>query len=146
VFQLCDTHSISETEVRRLPQGSLNYDLVRRRLRRTRKDRDLSLREVAAETELSAATLSRFEKGVGNPDLPTLTALADWLGLDHANVFNAPTAEAESTPDVVEVHLRADPKLDPRTAEALARSFRQLYDTFTEDAPKTRVRRRPRQR
>jgi hypothetical protein len=35
----------------------------------------------------------------------------------------------------VEVHLRADPKLDPKTAQALAEGFRIMYERFTEDDP-----------
>jgi hypothetical protein len=43
------------------------------------------------------------------------------------------------TPGVVEVHLRADPKLDPRTAQALAEGFRIMYERFTQDEPERPV-------
>ena len=115
---------------------TLNYELVRERLTKTRKRRELTLRDVAEETEVSAATLSRFEKKKGTPDLPTLRKLADWLALDWSAVANTPTDEPEDTPGKVKAHLRADKKLDRDTAEALARSFEDLYKTFAKDASK----------
>jgi transcriptional regulator with XRE-family HTH domain len=115
---------------------TINYELVRDRLIETRRRQRLSLREVAERTELSAATLSRFEKEKSTPDLPTLSKLADWLELDRADVFNAPDQEAQDTPAKVKAHLRADKNLDRETAEALARSFDELYKNFARDASK----------
>lgn len=136
---------INATEVQRLPQGSPNYELVRQRLRRTRKSREMTLRDVAEDTKVSPATLSRFEKGVGNPDYPTLTALAQWLELDHSAVFKASEEEPTTTPEAVEAHLRADKNLDPKMARMLATSFRQLYEVAIND-PETRVPRGTRRR
>lgn len=113
---------------------TLNYELVRDRLIKTRRKRGVSLREVAEQTGLSAATLSRFEKKKGTPDLPTVAKLADWLSLDRAAVFNAQEEEAADTPSVVTAHLRADKNLDPETAEALAKSFNELYKAFAGNA------------
>ena len=111
-----------------------DFELVRQRLVQARKAKSLSLRAVADASEVSAATLSRFESRKGNPDLATLSKLVDWLRLDRGAVFHAPTSSAPvDTPQVVEVHLRADPKLDPRTARALAEGFRTLYEQFTRD-------------
>lgn len=113
-----------------------NFELVRQRLAQTRKERGLTLRVAAEEASVSAATLSRFESQKGNPDVDTLFKLVDWLGIDRPAVFGA-SAEDElsslDTPEKVEVHLRADPKLDPRTARALASGFRALYEQFTTD-------------
>lgn len=115
------------------PRATPDFELVRRRLAQARKRRTLSLRAVAEATDISAATLSRFEGHKGNPDLDTLSKLVDWLELDPAAVFRAPLSEPVDTPEMVEVHLRADPKLDPRTAQALAEGFRSMYDLFTQD-------------
>jgi len=38
-----------------------------------------------------------------------------------------------TTPDVVELHLRADKNLDKRTALALAKMFRAAYDSFAKN-------------
>lgn len=113
-----------------------DYALVRSRLSQIRKRQALSLRAVAEATKISAATLSRFESGKGNPDLDTLDKLADWLKLERADVFRtAGEGPPLDTMGALEVHLRADPKLDPKTAQALAEGFRIMYERFTEDDP-----------
>jgi transcriptional regulator with XRE-family HTH domain len=105
-----------------------NYELIRERLRRTRRQRNLSLREVAEEIGVSASTLSRLERGTGVPDLPTLTSLATWLDVDRDTLFGVRGKTQErSTPATVEVLLRADKNLDPKTAKTLAKIFRTAY-------------------
>ena len=52
-----------------------------RELRRVRSVRGLSLRHVQTETEVSAATLSRIERG-STPELRVAERLAEWLGVD----------------------------------------------------------------
>jgi hypothetical protein len=37
-------------------------------------------------------------------------------------------SKTQSTPDAVELHLRADKNLNPQTAVALAKMFRAAYD------------------
>jgi transcriptional regulator with XRE-family HTH domain len=111
-----------------VPEREPNYELIRERLRRARRQRGLSLREVADEIEVSASTLSRLERGTGTPDLPTLNKLVGWLDLDRDAVFGVrPRREDKSTPASVEVLLRADKNLDPKTAKTLARIFRTAY-------------------
>jgi transcriptional regulator with XRE-family HTH domain len=110
-----------------MPDVKPNYELVRARLRRTRKRRGLSLREAAAEIgDVSPSTLSRIERGT-TPDLATLERLLDWLGLDRDVVFSSRPSAQGSTPRQVEVLLRADKKLDPTTAKTLARIFHAAY-------------------
>ena len=123
-----------------------DYALVRRRLSQTRKREDMSLRAVAEATDISAATLSRFEAQKGNPDLATLDKLIDWLELNRADVYGAPADEPVDTMHAVAVHLRADPKLDPRTADALVEGFRTMYDRFTQDDSHPPVSRGPKRR
>jgi transcriptional regulator with XRE-family HTH domain len=113
--------------------GSADYDLIRRRLITTRKAQGLTLREVGERIGVSAATLSRFEKKQSKPDLGTVERLVDWLELDRAAVFNAPSETSTDTPRVVRAHLRADRNLEPRAAEALAESFDRLYQAFAND-------------
>jgi transcriptional regulator with XRE-family HTH domain len=121
------------------PRFGPDFDLVRIRLAQARKHQTLSLRAVSDATGISPATLSRFESKKGNPDIETLSRLVDWLELDRSDVFAAPAAVPADTPGVVEVHLRADPKLDPRTAQALAEGFRIMYERFTQDEPERPV-------
>ena len=111
-----------------------DYQLVRERLAQTRNRQRITLRQAAQKTGVSAATLSRFERSAGNPDLPTIDKLIDWLELDRAAVF-APSKRGKqrkpATPDQVAVLLRADPTLDPGTAQALSNLFKSAYTEFS---------------
>src|SRR5206468_1152155 len=53
----------SEKEVLRVRERGPNYALVSERLRRARKQGNLSLRQVANAIDVSASTLSRVERG-----------------------------------------------------------------------------------
>lgn len=112
-------------------------------IKRKRLDEKLSLRRAAAETNVSPATLSRIENGIGVPDSATLARLAGWLGIPLDRLMkgslmngvekaNEPIIyyPSESTPDIIEAHLRADPNLKPDTAKALAELFRVAYMQF----------------
>ena len=114
-------------------------ELVKRQRQRSKQ----SLREVATTTRVSASTLSRVENGVGTPDSATLARLAQWLGvplerLMTGSLLAEPDAAepvvyypTESTPSIVEAHLRADKNLQPETAKALAELFRVAYNQFS---------------
>jgi transcriptional regulator with XRE-family HTH domain len=117
-------------------------ELVKRQRERTK----MSLREVATTTGVSASTLSRVENGVGTPDSATLARLAQWLGVPLERLMSGsllaqsePAKEpvvyypTESTPSIVEAHLRADKNLQPDTAKALAELFRVAYNQFAAD-------------
>ena len=104
-----------------------------------RKNDDIGLREAAEEAHVSASTLSRLERGISSslPDLETITNLAKWLEVPVSSILseketpkkkNKPEIE---TPEQIEVYLRADKNLSPETADALYKSFRILYDQFT---------------
>jgi hypothetical protein len=48
----------------------------------------------------------------------------------------------ESTPEIVEAHLRADRNLSPETADALSQLFRVAYSQFSRNEPGTAARKR----
>jgi|SRR5437879_3318256 len=115
------------------------------RLRRVRLQREKTLKEVAEATGVSVATLSRIERGDANDiESATLLAITDWMGtrVDKLKEKPKPVVRGgkmvEETPDIVELYLRADKKLDERTATALAKVFRAAYDEFSKGARKTR--------
>ena len=116
-----------------------DYALVRSRLTQARKREGMALRAVAEATDISAATLSRFEGEKGNLDLATLDKLIAWLGLSPTDVYRTSANDPTNTMEAIAVHLRADPKLDPRTAEALVDGFKTMYDRFTDDEPPSAV-------
>ena len=102
-------------------------------LRARRHSRGLTLRHVQQEmgNALTASSLSRLENGA-TPDSQNVSAIAAWLGLPLSQIaWPGETNEQQANvdiPDVVEVHLRANKKLDPATADYLAWTFRRLYE------------------
>src|SRR5256885_11333581 len=100
-------------------------------VRRRREQQGLSLRDVAEETGVSASTLSRIENGTGKPDADNIARLTAWLNVPVERIMSGRHGEGEeinpvvyfpqeSTPEIVEAHLRADRNLTPDTAKALS--------------------------
>ncbi len=112
-----------------------------RAIKRRREELGLSLRDVADKTGVSASTLSRIENGTGRPDADNIASLTNWLDMPIDRVMNkdngSEKVEAvvyfphESTPEIVEAHLRADKMLTPETANALSELFRVAYKQFS---------------
>ena len=112
-------------------------------IRRRREQQGMSLRDLADETGVSASTLSRIENGTGQPDADNIARLAGWLDMPIERVMhhghraaNDPNPVVyyphESTPEIVEAHLRADKHLTPQTAKALSELFRVAYAQFSQ--------------
>lgn len=111
-----------------------------RAIKRRREELDLSLRDVADVTGVSASTLSRIENGTGKPDADNIARLTGWLDMPIDRVMNKKAANDvepviyyphEKTPEIVEAHLRADKSLTPETAKALSELFRVAYKQFS---------------
>ena len=116
-------------------------------VRRRREQQSLSLRDVADLTGVSASTLSRIENGTGKPDADNIARLASWLDMPIERVMHHGARSAsdpkpvvyyphESTPEIVEAHLRADRQLTPETARALSELFRVAYKQFSQSNKK----------
>ena len=119
----------TRTDVRKLGM------LVRRK-----RDRDrLTLKDVADQTGLKIPTISRIERGdADDVEAGTLLTLSAWLGVDAENFKeggalpgSSKSKVTHSTPDVVELYLRADKKLNEKTAAALSTLFRTAYETMS---------------
>jgi transcriptional regulator with XRE-family HTH domain len=115
-------------------------------VRRRREQYGLSLRDLAEETGVSASTLSRIENGTGKPDADNIARLAAWLDMPIERVMHHSSGPSdpkpvvyyphESTPEIVEAHLRADRQLTPETAKALSELFRVAYAQFSRSTDK----------
>jgi transcriptional regulator with XRE-family HTH domain len=115
-------------------------------VRRRREQQGLSLRDVADVTGVSASTLSRIENGTGKPDADNIARLAGWLDMPIERVMNHGHSATdpkpvvyyphETTPEIVEAHLRADKHLTPQTAKALSELFRVAYAQFSQTTAK----------
>ena len=104
-----------------------------------RREGNKSLRQAALDSGVSPSTLSRLERGTMSsvPDTETLSKLTSWLSISIETLLNengliADDTQDLSTPEKIEVHLRADKDLSPETAKALAESFRLLYNQFVQ--------------
>ncbi|HEX8653529.1 MAG TPA: helix-turn-helix domain-containing protein [Pyrinomonadaceae bacterium] len=124
-----------------------------RAIRRKREEQGLSLRDVADETDVSASTLSRIENGTGKPDADNIARLTAWLNVPVERIMSGRGSDGdeatavvyfpqESTPEIVEAHLRADRNLTPETAKALSELFRVAYQQFSHPGEDARKRRR----
>lgn len=130
----------------------VNTEELGRAIKRRRDELALSLRDVADKTGVSASTLSRIENGTGKPDADNIARLTSWLDMPMERVLSGrhPGHEDsaaviyyphESTPEIVEAHLRADQNLTAETAAALSELFRVAYTQFSRSADKPRKRR-----
>lgn len=110
--------------------AELNTDKLAAMVRAKRGRR--GLREMAKEIgNVSASTLSRVEQGK-IPDLETFFELCSWLSVS-PEVFTdtniEPAQLLTSTPEKIEMHLRADRVLAPDTVEALVTMVRLAYES-----------------
>ena len=100
-------------------------------LKNRRQTRGIGLRAAAAEARVSFNTLARVEAG-HVPDIETFSRLARWVGRSPADFFGAGSITAESTPDVIETHLRSDSALSADAAERIAGIVREAYDLLAQ--------------
>ena len=128
--------------MKRATTNLVNTEELGRAVRRKRNELHLSLRDVADETGVSASTLSRIENGTGKPDADNIARLTAWLDVPMERILSGRSAEEqretavvyyphESTPEIVEAHLRADRNLSSETAAALSELFRVAYNQFS---------------
>jgi transcriptional regulator with XRE-family HTH domain len=108
-------------------------------IRAQRQLADLSLREMAAMTRISNAYLSQVERGLHQPSLTVLRAIADALGLTTEQLLakagwtqaeppDAPAAAPADPPASTEDIIRADPRLTDAQREALLSVYRSFIE------------------
>jgi transcriptional regulator with XRE-family HTH domain len=98
-------------------------------IRAQRVTRDLTLRELAARTSVSNAYLSQLERGLHEPSLSVLRAIADALGLPLAELLaRAGLLDEDPTPiarDTEQAILE-----DPQLSEAQRMALLSVYRSF----------------
>lgn len=67
-------------------------------LAQTRKARDLTQAELAAQLHVTDKAVSRWERGIGLPDINTLEPLADALGLSLADLMHCRDPQEDPLP------------------------------------------------
>jgi transcriptional regulator with XRE-family HTH domain len=112
-------------------------------IRAQRQLADLSLREMAALTRISNAYLSQVERGLHEPSMTVLRAIAEALGLTPEQLLAKAgwtRAAADSSRAEAPAHATADPPAstedsirgDPRLTEAQREALLGVYRSFIE--------------
>ena len=96
-------------------------------LKDRRDTKGIGLRSAAAEAGVSFNTFARVEKG-HVPDIETFSRLARWIGRRPADFLGQGSVTPDSTPDLIETHLRGDPALSSDAAGRIAGIVREFYD------------------
>ncbi len=103
-------------------------DAFYRALEATVTARSKTWKQVAAETGVSASTLTRMSQG-RKPDAASLAALSAWAGLNPSDFVEAPyKAPRQEALAQISTLLRCDPHLDAEAAEAMEAIVRAAYE------------------
>jgi transcriptional regulator with XRE-family HTH domain len=108
-------------------------------IRAQRQLADLSLREMAALTKISNAYLSQVERGLHQPSLTVLRAIADALGLTTEELLTK-AGWTQAVPTDTPVDVPTDPPArtedailaDPRLTDAQREALLGVYRSFIE--------------
>src|SRR4051794_16299241 len=102
------------------------------RVKARRRALGISLRAAAVEAGVSAATLSRVERGDYMPERDNLFRLLRWVEAPAASEPGGgpgePHPPGAATMEAIELHLRADKALSAADAETIAQMVRLAYD------------------
>lgn len=93
-----------------------------------RQARKLNWKQVAAESGVSASTLTRMAQGK-RPDVDGLAALTAWSGLDADDYVRSEHARPEPEPLAkISTYLKSDKNLSPEAATALDQLVKATYE------------------
>jgi transcriptional regulator with XRE-family HTH domain len=110
-------------------------------IRAQRQQAELTLRELAARTNVSNPYLSQIERGLHEPSVRVLKAIAGALNLSAESLLQQAgllegTAAHPPPPPSVEEAVRADPRLTADQRAALLSVYKSFIDDTT-PAPKS---------
>ena len=112
--------------------GKAQFERLGRVIRERRKQAEMSLRDLAARTDVSNPYLSQLERGLHQPSVRVLKAIAGALNMSaealmvQAGLLDGP-AEAVPAPSVTEA-IRADPRLSDDQKVALLAVYRSYVE------------------
>jgi transcriptional regulator with XRE-family HTH domain len=108
-------------------RAAFDADAFYRVLDAERTQRGLNWKDVAAQTGVSASTLTRLGQG-RRPDVDSFARLVAWGGFT-ADDFVHPPKHAQEGGFITNLptYLRSDPNLDERGAQALEAIIRAAY-------------------
>lgn len=117
-------------------------------IRAQREAARLSLRDLAAMTNVSNPYLSQIERGLHEPSVRVLRSIADALGLSAETLLaSAGMLGDEAAPEApmttVEAAIEADDRLTPEQQQALIGVYRSYLEVNEAKRSTGRTRRRP---
>jgi transcriptional regulator with XRE-family HTH domain len=117
-------------------EGDAKPDLLGAYIRAQRQMADLSLRQLSAQSNVSNAYLSQIERGLHQPSVSVLRAIAEALNVSAETLLAQAglldTREPTSSPGGVESAIEADRSLSPENKRVLLGVYRSLKATNTE--------------
>lgn len=111
----------------------LRTEALAESVRRRRESSGMSIRQAGNAAGVSPATVTRIESGE-HPDLATFLRLCAWLQERPEQFFADGPRRRADTPDVVAVHLMADPRLDGEAAASIVSVVRAMYAAMASEA------------
>lgn len=117
-------------------KGWFDIDAFHAALDGTRRARGLNWKQVAAETGVTASTLTRMGQGK-RPDANGLAALSFWSGLDVDDFVRSDFAQRPQpeTLAMISTYLRGDRSLSAAAAGALEEVLRITYEQLRDPDP-----------
>ena len=118
--------------------GKAQFERLGRIIRERRKQAEMSLRDLAARTDVSNPYLSQLERGLHQPSVRVLKAIAGALNMSaealmvQAGLLDEPT-DAAPAPSVVDA-VRADPHLTDDQRAALLAVYRSYVEANRAEA------------
>jgi transcriptional regulator with XRE-family HTH domain len=116
-----------------MPKGIFDAEGFFKALEDVRTSRELTWKEVADESEVSASTLTRMAQG-RRPDVDSLAALLKWSGLS-ADDFIADGADSKTAAPSplanIAAQFRRDKKLPPDGKKAIEATLKAMYQHFS---------------
>ena len=79
---------------------------IRENIRRLRKQKGLTLSEMANSCKCSPALLSQIENGAVNPSLATMVAISETLGISLSDLFAETPSKEEIAPNLMKAEER----------------------------------------
>ena len=94
----------------------------------TRQARRLNWKQVAAQSGVSASTLTRMAQG-RRPDVDGMAALVSWSGMRTENFVRSAAEQSKPEPlAMISTYLRSDKNLTPAAAAALDEVVKATYE------------------
>lgn len=112
-----------------------DVDALHAALDSERRDRRIAWKDVAAQSGVSASTLTRLSQG-RQPDVNSLASLTNWLGISADNFMRAKPVDHFGSPSPlaqISSIIHRDPRLNPEGVIALEELIRATYARLRTD-------------